>query len=254
MESGGVKRKVVVITSGLARLTVGVLMVALLTVQAHASAFDDGGGSIGEAPGLPLGERIVISTNKPLFWRVQMDLADQIVIDFGSTNKEYAEVCLLRPDVNDYSINDAPPCAFFVSTKTKSQLRFIAPASGGWIIVVWGCKGCQAFRPTDWRVAYELTAFVKRFTRVTLLAPTRASVGRRVKLKGTVEGATTGVVDLVARVSGQWVPLGRSRLQAGGFFVFNPRLSQRGLFRVRALYPGDSSHRASGTTVTLRVV
>lgn len=248
------KRKAVAVASGLAHLTLVALIVALLAVQAHASAFDDNGGSIAAAPALPLGQRIVKATNKPVFWRVQLDLGDQIVVDFGSTNKDYAELCLLQPDVNDYSVNDEPPCAVFVSTKFKSQLRFIAPASGGWIVVVWGCTGCQVFRPGARRVAYEFTAFLKRFTRVTLLAPARASVGRRVKLKGTVEGAATGVIDLVARVSGQWVPLGSTRLQAGGFFVFNPRFSQRGLFRVRALYRGDSSHRASGTTVTLRVV
>jgi hypothetical protein len=184
-----------------------------------------------------------------------MDLGDQIVIDLGSTNKDWVAVCLLQPDVNDYSVNDEPPCVATVSTSSKRQLRFIAPASGGWIVVVWGCKGCGVFRPNAVRVAYEFTAFVQRFTRVTLLAPARVSVGRRVKLKGTVEGAgvATGVVDLVARVSGQWVPLGSTRLQAGGTFFFTPRLSQRGSFRVRAVYNGDSSHRASGTTVTLRV-
>jgi hypothetical protein len=231
------------------------VVAALLAMGAAAASPAPGGGSIATATPLPVGVRVANTTRRPEYWRVELGLADQIVVDIGSTNRKFsAEVCLLAPDVNDYSSDDAP-CQASAATNTKRQLRYVAPAAGQWIVVVWGCAGCTVFRPAGASyAAYEFTASVQRYTRVGLLAPTRAKAGRRITLRGTVAGVGAGTVQIVRRSSGRLVPLGTARLRSDGSFTFTTMLYERGVVRVGAVFAGDARHRPSKamTTVTVR--
>lgn len=226
---------------------------ALLAVASAVASSVAGGASIAAAPALPVEVRVVNATRLPEYWRLDLGLADQLVVDIGSTDRKYsAEVCVLDPDVNDYS-SEGTPCRAMTSTNTKRQLRFVAPAAGNWIVVVYGCVGCTRFRPLGASyAAYEFSASVRRFTSVTL-APTTARVGRRATLRGTVKGAGAGPLQIVRRSSGRWVPLGTTQLRPDGSFVFKTTFYRRGVVQVGAVYAGDGRRRPSRETATVTV-
>ena len=225
----------------------------LLAVAPAAGAA--GGDSIAAAPDLPLGVQVKNVNRRPEYWRVVLGLADELVVDIGSTNSKYsAEVCVLDPGVNDYSADEAP-CRAAASTNTRRQMRFRSPALGRWIVVVWGCAGCTVFRPLGASyAAYEFTAYARRYTGITLLGPSRARAGGRITLRGTVQGAGGGLLEIVRRAPGrQWVPLGTTRLEADGSFVYVTTLHRRGVMRIGAVYGGDDRHRPSRDTITITV-
>jgi hypothetical protein len=225
-----------------------------LTVAPAEAAGLGGGDSIAAAPNLPLGVNVKNVTQRPEYWRVEMGLADELVVDVGSTNSKFsAEVCVLDPDLNDYSV-DGAPCQAAAATNTRRQLRFRAPASGSWIVVVWGCTGCTVFRLITSYGAYEFTASVRRYTGASLLGPSRVKAGGRITLRGAVQGASGGLLEIVRRATGgQWVPLGKTRLKADGTFEYATTLYQRGVMRISAVYGGDSRHRPSRATITVAV-
>ena len=223
------------------------------TVSPAAASTADGGDSIATAKALPVGVRITNTSRRPEYWRVELGLADQFVVDIGSTDRRsYAEVCVLAPDVNDYSSEEAP-CRAMVSTNVKRQLRFVAPSPGAWIVVVYGCVGCTIFRPAGaGYTAYEFTAHVRRFTSVTLPS-IMARVARPATLRGSVRGAGGGPVEIVRLSQRRWVPLGTTQLRPDGSFLFKTTFHRRGAFKVGAVYAGDDGHRPSRDTATLTV-
>lgn len=232
----------------------GVALFALLAVASASALSAAGGASIADAPPLPVGARVAGANRRAEYWRVELGLADQLVVDLGSTNSRLAaEVCVLHYDVNDYS-SEGAPCKAWTSTTTKRQMRFSAPAPGKWIVVVYGCGGCYIFRPlAASNVAYEFTARVRRYTRVTLV-PATGKVGRRITLRGRVDAAQGGTVLLTRRSSGRWTPLGTARVGPDGMFAYPTTLYRRGLIRIGAVYGGDDRHLPSSdsTTLTLR--
>ena len=226
----------------------------MLAVAKADTAALDGGGSIEAAPQLPLDVQVKNASRRPEYWRVQLGLADELVVNIGSTNSKFsAEVCVLDPDVNDYSV-DGAPCQAAAATNTRKQLRFRAPASGSWIVVVWGCTGCTVFRLISSYGAYEFTASVRRYTGVSLLGPSRVKAGGRITLRGAVQGAGGGTLEIVRRaMGGQWVPLGKAKLNRDGTFEYATTLYQRGVMRIGAVYGGDFRHRPSRAMITVVV-
>jgi hypothetical protein len=226
---------------------------AVLAVASAVAASGEGGASIATASTLPLGVRVENESRRPEYWRVELGLADQLVVDIGSTNSKLsAEVCVLHYDVTDYSSDDAP-CRAWKSTYTKRQLRFIAPAPGNWIVVVYGCGGCYIFRPlAASRTAYEFTARVQKYTRV-ILPPAKVRVGRRTTLRGSVQGAAGGKLLITQRSAGRWVPIGTAPIRSSGSFSFATTFYRRGVVQIGAVYAGDGRHRPSSgrTTVTV---
>lgn len=240
-----------IVTGG--SLTV-VALVALLAVASAGASPAAGGASIADAPALPVGVRVAGANRRAEYWRVELGLADQLVVDLASTNSRLAaEVCVLHYDVNDYS-SEGAPCRAWTSTNTKRQMRFTAPAPGKWIVVVYGCAGCYIFRPlAASSVAYAFTARVRRYTRLTLV-PAVGRIGRRVTLRGRVDAAQGGTVLLMRRSSGRWTPLGTARIGPEGGFAFATTLYRRGVVRIGASFAGDDRHLPSSdsTTLTLR--
>jgi hypothetical protein len=232
---------------------IGAAVLALLSAASASGSYAAGGDSIATAPALPVGARVTGETRRPEYWRVELGLADQLVVDLASVkSKLAAEVCVLHYDVNDYS-SEGAPCRAWTSTTTKRQMRFTAPAPGKWIVVVYGCGGCYIFRPlAASNVAYEFTARVRRYTRV-ILPPAKTKVGRPITLRGTVQGADGGMVLVTHRSSGRWAPLGTARIGTNGSFAFTTTVYRRGVTRIGAVYGGDDRHRPSTNTTTLTV-
>jgi hypothetical protein len=238
------------------RIVAAGALVVMGVVSAVASAVagsDGGGASIATAANLPLGVRIEGESRRPEYWRVELGLADQLVVDLGSTNSRLsAEVCVLHYEVTDYSSDDAR-CSAWASTSTKRQLRFIAPAPGSWIVVVYGCGGCYIFRPlAASRVAYEFTARVRAYTRVTM-PPSIARAGRRATLRGSVQGAAGGKLLITQRLQRRWVPLGTTPIRSNGSFSFTTTFYRRGVVQIGAMYAGDDRHRPSSSRTTVSV-
>lgn len=232
-----------------------VTIAALLAAGPAAAAGSTGGTSIATAPSLPLGRQITHATRRPEYWRVEMGPADELVVDLGSTNSRFsAEVCVLDPDVNDYS-SDQAPCRAMAATNMKRQLRFRSPGLGRWTVVAWGCTGCTLFNPSGASYAsYELTAYVRRFTAVTLLAPSRVRAGARMLLRGSVQGASGGLLQLARRLpGGLWVPLGTATIEPDGSFRFRTSLPRRGSVRLAAIYGGDRRHLPSRDAIVVAV-
>lgn len=241
----------------LAAAAIGAVLAALLVAAVPAGgAGASGGDSIATAPKLPLGVRVAHVTRRPEYWRVELGLADELVVDLGSTNSSYsAEVCVLDPDVNDYS-SDQAPCRAMAATNKKRQLRFRSPALGQWTLVAWGCAGCTVFfRPAAGSyAAYEFTAYVRRYTAVTLLRPKRARAGAPLRLAGTVQGAGGGLLQLVRRLpGGQWAPIGTSRIRSDGTFAYRASFARPGIVRIGAIYGGDASHLPSKDAIVVAV-
>ena len=231
------------------------MVVGAVSAVASAVAVSTAGGtSIATAANLPIGVRVENESRRPEYWRVELGLADRLVVDLGSKNSKLSvEVCVLHYNVTDYSSDDAP-CRAWTSTYTKRQLRFIAPEPGSWIVVVYGCGGCYIFRPQNAsRVAYEFTARVEAYTRVTM-PPANARTGRRTTLRGTVQGATGGKLLITQRSGRRWVPLGTTSIRSNGSFSYTTTFYRRGLVQIGAMYAGDNWHRPSSerTTVTVR--
>ena len=243
------KRKTIAVSAAFVVAVIGGVLAVASAVAASAA----GGVTIATAPMLPVGVRVADESRRPEYWRVELGLADRLVVDLGSRNSKLsAEMCVLHYEVNDYSV-DPSPCQAWSSTFTKRQLTFTAPAPGSWIVVVYGCGGCYIFRPlAAARVVYEFTARVQRFTRVTLI-PAKTRVGRRTTIVGTVEGAASGKVLLTQRSGGRWVPLGSTRLRANGSFSFATTFFRRGVIRIGAMYAGDDRHRPSSGTTTVGI-
>ena len=234
-------------------LAVGVAAWLLLAVGPARASSAGGGASISAAPPLPVGVRVAGENRRPEYWRVELGLADQLIVDLGSTKGNLAaEVCVLHYDVNDYS-SEGAPCKAWTSTTTKRQMSFTAPAAGDWIVVLYGCGGCYIFRPlaAD-NVAYEFTARVRRYTSA-ILRPAKTKIGRPVTLRGTIDGAERGTVTLTRRASRRWVPLGTARIGANGSFALTTTVYRRGVVRIGAVYGGDDRHRPSSDTTTLTV-
>ena len=229
------------------------VMGLVYAVASAAAGSAAGGASIATATNLPLGVRVEGESRRPEYWRVELGLADQFVVDLGSTNGRLsAEVCVLHYEVTDYSSDDAR-CRAWASTYTKRQLRFIAPAPGSWIVVVYGCGGCYIFRPlAASRVAYEFTARVHAYTRVTL-PPSNARVGRRATLRGSVQGAAGGKLLITQRSQRRWVPLGTTSIRSNGSFAFTTTFYRRGVVQIGAMYAGDDRHRPSSGRTTVNV-
>lgn len=229
---------------------------SLLAAAPGAAVGMSGGDSIATAPALPLGVQIAHATRTPEYWRVALGLADELVIDLDSTNGRYsAEVCVLDPDVNDYS-SDQAPCRAMAATNTKRQLRFRSPGLGTWTVVAWACAGCTAFFKSSGAgyAAYEFTAYVRRFTAVTLLGPARIRAGARMLLRGSVQGASGGLLQLARRLpGGLWVPLGTATIEPDGSFRFRTSLPRRGSVPLAAIYGGDRRHLPSRDAIVVGV-
>jgi hypothetical protein len=93
--------------------------------------------------------------------------------------------------------------------------------------------------------------------KLTVKAPKKIKVGKRKKLKVTVEapGVTpSGDIRVRLRLAGVKVSLDGTLNKAGKTKIRLPRFSRPGKVKARVRYLGDAATRKAKTSVTLRVV
>ena len=239
-------------------------LLAILALSATASA-GEGGMTISSAPELPLGRTVASTVPASValrrvcvlegvsgeFWRVTMNAFDHLVADFRSTNGNVIEVIMLAPSVTDATVDEAATtggCLDGWITSTQASFDFQAAGGGRYTMFVVRRQGSND-------LSYEMVAHVLHETRITIAVPTRAKAHARVTYRGRVTGASGGAVTLQTRAStdSRWKKLAVVDLSAAGTFGYQTRVAGPGVYRVRASYPGDDSHRPSSATASFKV-
>jgi hypothetical protein len=225
-------------------------------VFATAGGAEAGGGdSIAAAPELPIGQQQLNGKRGPDFWRVTLGAGDRIVANYGTTDDRLEiDLCLLSPAVTDFTL-DRATCVKRRGTDSKTQLTHIANPGGRWTLLLQECTWTShPMRCLDTPIAYELTAYVQRYTVTTLAGSTRVRAGTVVVLQGRVRGVSTGRVEIAVRATGKrWQATGNARIGRDSRFTTRLRLTSRGPTAIRARYRGDQSHRPSARTISVRV-
>ncbi len=238
------------------------VLAAVIVLAVASAAVAGGGSSIAAAPELPLGQQQLGAPRGIDYWHVTLGGLDQLIVDYGYTGSsdQYGgkrlEVCVVKPDVTDYTLKDARCATWNALDGGKAHTEFIAPIPGRWTVMVGkaydigygGCFSDDEIYPTcQHETAYEITAYVKHYTQTSLSGPATAPTGTRVSLAGTVRGAVAGGVELQYRSRG-WHQDGVAKLRPDGTFAYRTtRLAGTpgGTFVMRAVYRGDAQHRSS---------
>ncbi len=229
-----------------------------------------GGPSISAAPELiPRKHEQGTSATGSTFYRLRLGAHDKLLVRFSPPAGQEIVLCVLGPGVGDYSVNNSGCLPYgperrplFVRTLRKAELAATIPYAGRFTLAV---VERQCFRNETIQVPclstggpapnlkYELTAFVSRYTLMTLKAPSAVTARRPFPVSGIVRGAGRGFVKLARQANGRWLPLGRAAIGKSGGFATTLRLEKRGSTQLRALYAGDRDHQASRRVVRLEV-
>ena len=181
------------------------------------------------------------------FWRIDLQASDHLAIDYGSTNQEAVNLCVLAPTVTDYTLRNAQ-CLDEDSTSAKAELTYVAPASGRYTLQV------RSAYQTD--LAYQATVFVRHLTHATIAAPRVVRAKSIVFVTGSVTGGVSGTVELRSRSIKQhaWRTFSVIKLGANGAFRSSVRPGATGTWRIQVFYPGDDQHLPSSAIVSFKVV
>lgn len=237
-----------------------------------AAGWAAGGSSIANAPELPIAIQVagaggegtnggspttasIASVNRYYgeFWRVPLARADSLRIDYGSTNGKLVDLCLLASTVTDYTVSTAR-CKTLDATSARHEVRFIAPTAGRWTLYVLGQACCAPpYCCGSFGLAYELTAYVKHFTRASIHAPSLAKKGIKITLTGRVLGVTSGTVAIRATTRDGMVRSKVVSMTPDGRFSWSFTPTKAGIYRVRVSYYGDSTHRPSAASTVVHV-
>jgi hypothetical protein len=157
-----------------------------------------GGASIAEAVALPLGNEVssgALRTRKlnalpwaAEYWKVTMAPGDRLVLDYGATNDLGVGVCLLSPDVTDFTEQKAS-CLASAITMDKTELRFTAPVDG-FYTVRFAVNACACTDP----LSYTFLARVVVPTRIALHAPRLVRHGAHIRVSGVIAGGAAGAI------------------------------------------------------------
>jgi hypothetical protein len=106
------------------------------------------------------------------------------------------------------------------------------------------------------RRLFSPTASVDHATQMTISAPRLVRAHGAVTYTGAVIGAHGGQVQLQSRTTKHpgWRTFALVAIGADGSFEYPANVAEPGIYRVRAVYPGDRSHQPSSATVTFKVV
>ena len=213
---------------------------------------DGGGASIATAPELPLGTPVQGGTDATSsggeFWRVQLAAGDRLYVEYLSTTTERIYLDVYASIVTDATLAGASPAASGeTGSKGEAQLTWIAPSSGQWIVEL----SCDCVNGVG--LAYELTAQVQQFTRVTLHAPAAVATGRPATIRGAVSGVAAGRIELGLTSPGRRPVSAEVPLADNGSFVWTTALPHPGSWRLRAVYRGGVDHLPSSATAVIRV-
>jgi hypothetical protein len=238
-----------------------VSMFAVVTVAAAG-----GGGTVSGAPELPIGVQTTGGASqvdtfqvydggwwKQLnvpgieYWRVTLGTADRLVVDYGLITGSEVDLCVLKPGVTDYTLSDAS-CVETDQTGSKHEFRFTAPIAGQWILVVADATCCGT---EPW--GYELTAYIQLHTTVRVNIPRVVGARRSLNINGTVSGVTGGSV-VVTVTAKHWNKHTIRPISSSGGFSWKPKVGKHGTYKVKVVYPGDTTHQGSSKTVKVRVI
>jgi hypothetical protein len=188
------------------------LCVAFAATSAITSK-KDGGGAISTAPTLAIGTTVTggadlsdnccdswyqhENTAGTQYWRVPLTFGDHLIIDYGVVTGDNVTLCMLSPDVTDYTLPDAD-CVAGDQTETKHEFTFTASKTGAWILVVGDYHCCS---DTTW--GYQLTAYVHRPLLVKLTQTTTRVISQA---KHTPLPHTGKLAVLVSTLDGRPVP------------------------------------------------
>jgi hypothetical protein len=252
------------------------LLLAGLALVLPALASAAGGSSIANASELSIsvqqyGGAQVTGRPGMDYWWINLAAGDELVVNYGFTGRDditgstEVALCTVIPGVTDYTLPSAKCAGLNHIDGGKGEFTFIATVPGRWTLLAgryWnvGNGGC-IFRDLidpqcDNDTAYELTAYLKHYTKATIAGPKTAKPSKKVVLKGTVSGLTAGRVVVQKRIGKRMKSLGLASIKSNGTYSYRVRLGQiRGLYRFRAVYYGDDTHRASTSRIiAIRVV
>jgi hypothetical protein len=229
-----------------------------------AGALAGGGGSIANAPDLPLNQQTVSGWSDQStangwtlgeFWRVDLDAGDRLLTDFsgvqqdpdcGGWTSNAIRLAIFKPNVTDYTYDDAEPVAEATTNQNgKREFGWVAPANGKWIVEFGG--GC----PT---VTYEFTAYVQKFTATKLVVPQLARAKHKLVIGGSISGVTSGNVLVLVKGPKGWKRQSTASISAKSTFAWKMKLAGAGKYKVKVAYYGDHTHRASSASATIRAV
>jgi hypothetical protein len=175
------------------------------------------------------------------YWRASMSPGDRLVLDYGATNQLGVGVCVLSPDVTDYTEQGAS-CLSSAITSAQTEMRFTAPVRGGYTIR-FAVNACACTDP----LSYQFVARLVAPTRVILHSPKLVRRGAHIHVSGVVTGGAAGNVAL--RLSGPLHARKIVRIQSGGRFVSTFSLRAAGRYTLIAIFYGNPSHAQSSRSV-----
>jgi hypothetical protein len=225
----------------------------LASATAARSGAAAGGASIAEAVSLPLGTDVTSGAlrtkklnNLPWaaeYWRVAMSPGDRLVVDYGATNKLGVGICVLSPDVTDYTEQGAS-CLDSAITMDKTEMRFTAPVQGAYTLR-FAVNACACTDP----LSYTFLARVVTPTRIFLHSPKLVRHGAHIRVSGVVTGGAAGNVAL--RLSGPGNARKISQIRSGGRFASTFTLRLAGRYTLTAIFYGNPSHAQSSSSVRI---
>ena len=240
-------------------MVVSALVAVCLLVATVALA--DGGMTIASAPELPNGQTVSGSVARLDFWRLTVAAGDQLVLNYAALSSQSVRLCFLQPVVDDFTLQDAhcwqPGDLDYTQGNTKRQTSRVFASAGRWTLVVGNtnCVSGNVNVKCNYPIQYQLTAYVRRATHMTLTTPAFVvKHSARVVLSGKVLGATSGNVAIQTRQGGRYVNIGVAPIGAAGGFRYSLRPTKTGPVSYRAFYPGDSGHRPSSAAIRITVV
>jgi hypothetical protein len=244
-----------------------VLLVCLVLagpVLAPSTAYADGGTRPSNAPTLTPDHQVsggaaTVDTyaicchqwqhpNSPgvQYWKVPLDFGDSLTLDYENVTGTYTGVCILAPSTTDFTVGTSDCVADDSTGDSKySELKFTAPTSGAWFVVIHDNYCCS-----DEAWAYTLTAKVAHRTSVSLQGPAKSHRGRKITLSGAITpGISTGVAIQRKIGTGKWATIANLTTTSTGAFSKRTKLRKVATYKFRARFAGAWTYLGSKSPV-----
>jgi hypothetical protein len=239
------------------------MLACVLVTAFPAAALADGGTQIANAPELQSGVKVSGAVSRADFWRFTIATGDTLRIDYEPVatyrKGDSMGVCLMTPDITDFTVNDKGCLAYGYSDRKKQLLHEAFPIPGRYTLVVghYNCVNSDVntqCNPSNSALSYEFTLYIVHRTSTTLRPLARlANKGSSLNVRGQVKGATSGSVAIQQRAGGRWANVKITKVAKDGRFATKIKLNVIGAVRYRVFYPGDESHKPSTATFRLTV-
>ncbi|MGE3138118.1 MAG: hypothetical protein AB7I08_08720 [Thermoleophilia bacterium] len=247
-----------------------------------STASGEGGTSIAAAPPLPVGQQTFGAIERLDFYKASLNAGDTLTVDFASIDGNYVQICMLKPEITDFTLAESECWTVSNWTETASQFRWTVPAPGAWTFLIANglCiddGGDYVTNPCSRKTSYAFTASVTpapppvqpvappvqpaptvQPTSMRLTVWPKRRVGQDLLLSARVRspgGDPSGRCAFQRGRSGKWVQFRVVRLRAGHPCRTFVRLDRAGGTAFRGFYlpdPGWAPAKAtSGRIVVL---